>query len=371
MHIRNNAKISRQDTEGQSGQQNLTRFFKRSNTVLALPKLNQDVKTKFTHGHDIKNLAILALNLMRRGMIAEDAPGETAILVQDAIQKWIADCAGELEYFRLIADLSADLDDLQYSMDEQELSELLENYSEVSGSAPMFLSITPNGISSLTIGEKLQAIEDKVPGLGKTAYYWLATLGARTFEVYTPWAGEGKATQTWWYGEDNQEDYIEALKEYQGEDSEEEIIDEIGPEVWKNSFPKWVTELENPLSVDELEAIAKLNPETLESRVAGVVLKLIENENAQLPAVYDTCLYPVYNSIYLHWKSSDISSRLIDDFVEEINNMGGEGYTEMLGLCAIPNKKKKFDSWMDDMTAGFRQLKNLDTLIHLIGIRDN
>jgi hypothetical protein len=75
--------------------------------------------------------------------------------------------------------------------------------------------------------------------------------------------------------------------------------------------------------------------------------------------------------MYLYWEEHDMSSRLIDDYTENVNMMGGEGYLETLGISPIPNKPFQFRRWMAEMEKGWIQLKNIEELVKLIGTRCN
>lgn len=372
MRSSNNAKISHHDEQGVNERKGASPFVRNTTSVLTIPRLSQNIQTKFNAGTSARNLANLALNLMRKGYIDEKATGDLPQLVKEGIQQWLLGCAGQLKHFDFTIELTPNLNNIQEYMYEGDFEEMATNLNQSGDKFPMYCFIEPRNASSITIGKQLQAIEDKVEGLGKTAYYWLATVGAGNLNVFSPWKGDYLAQQTWWYGLDDQEDFVEELRQ-NFDDDEEALADamEVSPDAWEAAFPKWVTKIDNALTESELEIIAQAQPSSLESEVAAIVLDMIKNKGATLPDVYSTGMESMHHGLYLYWEENDMASRLIDDWFEGINQHGGEGYTETLGISAIPSKPFLFRQWMAAMELGFTQLKNIERLIELIGTRTN
>lgn len=372
MRLANNAKISHQDRRIEGKRKNPTPFVSNTASVLTIPRLNPNIVGSFNAGSHAINLAGLALNLLRKGYIDEKAEGETSQMIKEAIQKWVVSHTGELELFDFSLEISPELSQLEYAMYDNDVEMFHEKIQTEFGQYPMFLSIEPGSLPSMHIGKILQDIEAKVEGLGKTAYYWLATCGAKVLDVYTPFKGSYLAEATWWYHQENQEDFVEEISEYYDDDKESmEQAMELSPDSWHAAFPKWATVIEKPLSEAELSIIANSTENSLESQVAKVVLELIKYQDAELPDLRITELDPVYMGMYLHWEEGDMSNRLIDDHMQQLNDMGGEGYLETLGISPIPSKPFQFRQWMARMEKGWIQLKNIEQLVKLIGTRCN
>lgn len=370
MRIANNAKISHQDTGSNIEPKGASAFVRNTASVLTIPRLSQSIQTKFNSGLNASALASLALNLLRKGYIEEKATGELNQLVKEGVQKWLLGCAGQLKYFDFKVELTPDISYLTEYMDDY-IEDMEAKFKELAGESPMFLTIESGHLPIITVGKKLQEIEDKTAGLGKTAYYWLACVGASNLEVFTPWMGTAKAENTWWYGNDNQEDFVEEVSQYYEDADDLENALEVSPDAWDAAFPKWVTTIDQALSEEELKVIALAEPCSLESEVAGILLDMIKNKDASLPDVRMTPLESVYHGMYVYWEENDMSSRLSDDWLQQINEMGGDGYTDVLSLTPIPSKPFDFRKWMAEMEAGFTQLKNIERLIDLIGTRTN
>lgn len=372
MYIKSNAKLHHQDNGCEVRREGLSAFISHTANVLTLPRVGQKIQTQFNAGETTRNLAGLALNLLRSGYIEETDSGDLQTLIQKGIQKWVLEAAGDLKLFDFRIEMSPDVEFLQDMIYEEDFEDLKKNLESEAGAHPMFMTFDPGSLAKMTIGAKLQEIEAKVPGLGKTTYYWLAVCGGKTLEVYTPWMGSHLAEHLWWYGNDSQEDFIEEMKFYHDGD-EESLANalEVGPDAWNAAFPAWATEIEKPLDENALLAIATSEPDSLESNVARLVLELIKNQEASIPDIRITQLEPIYYGLYLHWQQNDMSERLIDDHFQNLNAMGGEGYIDIMALSPIPSKPFHFRKWMAEMEKGLKQLKNIEQLVSLIGVRYN
>jgi|LakWasM116_HOW13_FD_contig_111_60482_length_6141_multi_6_in_0_out_0_4 PRTRC genetic system protein F len=374
MYIKSNAKIHHEDNGSEIRREGLSAFISHTANVLTLPRVGQKVQTQFNAGKTMRNMAGLALNLLRKGYLEESETDDLQTLIKKGTQKWVLEHAGDLKLFDFSISMTPDIEFLQDIMYEEEFNEMQAELVKETGAYPMFMSIEPGSLAKMTIGAKLQEIEAKVPGLGKTAYYWLATCGGRTLEVYTPWMGTHLAEHIWWYGTDNQEDFAEEIQGYfDDEDDKENLANalEVGPGAWEAAFPVWATKIEKALDEKALLEIATSEPDSLESNVARIVLELIKNQDASIPDIRMTQLDPMYNGIYLLWEEHDMSDRLIDDHFQNVNVNGGEGYAETMALSPIPSKPFHFRKWMAEMEKGFKQLKNIDQLVSLIGVRCN
>lgn len=372
MYIKSNAKIHHEDNGSEIRREGLSAFISHTANVLTLPRVSQKVQTQFNAGKTMRNMAGLALNLLRKGYLEESETDDLQTLIKKGTQKWVLEQAGNLKLFDFSIEMTPDIEYFQNIMYEEEFKEMQAEFDKETGAHPMYMVIEPGELAKVTIGAKLQEIEAKVPGLGKTAYYWLATCGGSVLEVFTPWIGTHLAEHIWWYGMDDQEDYVSELEGY-FEDDEENMASalEVGPDAWTAAFPIWATKIEKALDEKSLLEIATSEPESLESNVARIVLELIKNQDAIMPGIRMTQMEPIYNGLYLHWEENDMSARLIDDHFQNLNINGGEGYAEAMALSPIPSKPFHFRKWMAEMEKGFKQLKNIDQLVNLIGVRCN
>lgn len=372
MRLENNANFLQPEQARGCGGKDISAYLSNTASVLTIPRICEKVPSSFSSGVKTKNLANLALNLLNNGLITEeDVRNDLRELIIIGFQRWTMLHAGHLNLFNFSIEITPDISNFNDFLYDDDFEMMEQELTPISGKHPMFFIIEPRNAALLTIGKKLQEIEDKVTGLGKTAYYWLATSGALNLEVFTPWLGSQlHAVHTWWYGNDNQEDFIsEAQFIYDGDEPEDFM--EISPDAFKGSFPEWVTAIENALTENELISISKIDEASLESQVARILLEIIYNKEASIPTARCTSLEPMHSGMYLYWEADDMANRLIDDWYEGINQTGGEGYVESLCLSPIPMKPENFKTWLTEMEQGLKQLKNIEQLVTLIGTRIN
>jgi len=374
MRLKHITKFHHENEQSECERKSLGSFIRNTATVLTIPRCSSKIQTQLNAGGYSRNMASLALNLLRVGYIKETDVGDLQAIIQKGIQKWVLDKVGDLINFDFSIEITPEINFVENLMYDDDFVQMSGEIESMVGEIPMFLLIEPGNLKTMTVGAKLQKIEDKVPGLGKTAYYMLATCGAKTLRIFTPWMGDYLAQNIWWYGMDNHEDFMEEVSSYLEDENDESELEgalEIGPKAWEESFPLWVTKIENALSEKELKAIAEAMPGSLESEVSTIVLSMIKNQDAALPNVGCTNMDSIYSGMYLHWEENSLSQRLIDDWFENLNINGGEGYIETMGISPIPSKPFQFRKWMVDMEKGFAQLKNIDQLVNLIGVRSN
>ncbi len=345
--------------------------FRRNPGVLTIPRVGTEVITSIEDNQYSQNLATLALNLMRCGYLKEsDSNMSLRKLVQTGFQRWMKEKVGDLKHYELTFKTTPEINYYEGIFDNSDILEQEDGeFNKVAGTAPMYCFIYPEKGKVFTVSKALSEIETKIPGLGKTAYYWLVTQGSRALHMDSPWSVEEYARMIWWYGEDNDDDYMEILGEYHGgEDLDEVIATSVKPSQWKASFPDWVTSIENPLSEQDLKSIAKNEDGSLESKVAQALLALIADQEACIPIVPQYGCEIVYAPIHIAWQDGDYSLAVSDDRINDINAQGGEGFTDILSLMPCPYKPILFRKWLVEMELGFRQLKNIERLIDLVGV---
>jgi len=183
----------------------------------------------------------------------------------------------------------------------------------------------------------------------------------------TPWAGDYLAESTWWQWQSNNKDWIEELKLYDEDITDEQIAEMIGPDDWVKQFPEWATKISKPMKKSELEKLASIKDGNLQSEVAKAVLELIKLESASLPGLESTDYMGAYHGMYLFWEENDSLSRLMDDWMEHCNMVGD--MSTYLGQCKFSVSPMEFRRWKISIEKGLTQLKNLERLIKLIGIQ--
>lgn len=336
-------------------------FLGNTGSVLSIPTVDESViPTRFTSGENLAGWSQLALNLMRYGYIDKGTDLSVPLMdiVQSGLNKWLDPYLGQLELFNFSIRFDVETDNPNVNEDLEEETVLQKK---------LYFIMDAGNLASFTIGKQLEELETLSPGLGKTAYYWLAVTGARTLNVMTPWAGGVLALQQWWFWQETQEEWVDEIKSYDEEITDEQIAEMIGPEDWVKQFPEWATKISKPLKKAELERLASAKDGSLQSEVASDVLELMKLESASLPGLEDTDYMGAYHGMYLFWEQGDTLNRLLDDWFEHCNQMGD--MSTYLGQCKFSVSPMEFRRWKVSIEKGLTQLINLERLIKKVGIQ--
>lgn len=333
--------------------------------ALALPLISGDVQGRITPEFN-RNWAKVALLWMGEGEIEGSAKGGLTQIVQRAIGQWIARQCEGLDSLRDSFAVGVALDpalldwaydgscylvDVEFDPDEQWALGL----DVSSGENPFF-----------TLSEKTTAIENEVPGLGRTALHWLYLAGWRTTSVFTPWTARQICEHLYWCGSSNQKEWLEEVAAQGMEESE--IDGCLSPDWFDGHFPDWVIKPGKLLRRDvlaPLSADASLTPQA--RAVAALLVEIgdLYESGAELP-MHQIGVEPVCFGAYLRWSKDDPLLRVLDDH-EQMANECSEGYTTFSGVDFISLEDvDAFRKWKMEKEAGFSLLRKLDRLIGLV-----
>lgn len=334
-------------------------------SVTTLPVFGQEVSSTVTTGGAVTNWAKFALFLLDEGYLSSDEASRNPIeLVNIGMKNFLEREVGQIEVAELIFKVTPQITDHGFSnyMVGSEEFQVPEDNTE------LYLIITPNICRWYAIGKKLTEIEIEVPGLGKTAYYWLATKGMDLFGIMTPYfATQNVAPPQWWFGTENQKDYLEEREAYT-EDEDDEWY-QPSPDDWKAAFPDYVTNPNATLDIDRLKEIANTHSDDSIKQIAALTVRIAEHEKFTLPHVHHTEYQSVYSPVYLLWEPNDMLNRLTDDFFQTASETM-DYYTEDLGLLHIKvDDIQAMKEMLSNLRKGFTQFKNFEQLINLIGVQ--
>lgn len=330
---------------------------KHHHSVMTLPLMGKEVAPSIEYGGSKQNWAALALYLLDRGFITEKDKGDAVALANVGIKKWLKKYAKDIEFYKFHIDVTPTIDDNGFSYVNQESIE--ENNPDI-----YMMFGAGEGLAGFDLVEKMTTLEESIPGLGQTVYYWLVTEAARNFDVYSPWMGRDLASNVWWMGMDTQKDWLSEV-ELNGEELEEGSTP--SPNDWDAAFPEWVNNIKSVFTKAQIKKIAKTHQDAFIKDVCESLLEIIDSEDAYMPDLSGTEYYRAYSGLYLFWGGeNDISKRLMDDFMQDVNN-SGDSYSEFLGLTKIPNNQEDIDMSFKQLEAGLKQMRNLERLIKLVG----
>lgn len=328
-------------------------------SVTALPVIGSKVKPVIDYGGSRQHWATLALHLLNAGFLKSSDKGDVVSLCSVGLNRWMEQHTKPLKVYGMDIIVTPDISDEGY--------EYTDGGSKTEASRELFMRFTiDDSIAQFAIGEKLMRLEELVPGLGKTAYHWLAVQGVRHFGVFTPWMGHDLAQYTWWFGCDTMQDFEEELQNY------EMTLEEFGqptPDEWTAAFPEWALNINAELSAEQLQDLVS-HKDALIGEVASAILDVQSLKDSEMPDLYGTELQAAYSGFYLFWEEQDMSTRLLDDFMEYANS-GADYYTNDVGIVKIPREITAIAQLFQNLETGFKQMKNIERLTSLVGTQIN
>lgn len=337
-------------------------------SVTTLPALSADIKAEIITGDAIANWAKFALFLMDEGYIADIETELTPFkLVQQGINNFLEKEIGSISVCGLSLNVTPNISDAYETICTETSEKRIDE-----SNTDLYMTIAPTMCPWYSIGKKLTEIETAVPGLGQTVYYWLATEGTRVFNIMTPWAaGHDLAPHTWWYGCEDQQDFEEEWEAYHDGDDEAGSVSscDYSPNAWKAAFPEYVTDIKQPLDIEKLKEISTSHLDDTIKQIAKITISLVEHDKFKSIDVYGTEFESVHSALYLLWEDHDHLNRLMDDFFE-MANQSSDMYTEDLALVLCPvDDPKAMKEMLSNLGKIFKQLKNIEQLVNLIGVR--
>lgn len=333
---------------------------------LSVPRLSPDVPgTICLNSEGSQDWARHALNWLELGYLSDKDRGAAFELVQLAISRWVNGICGNMKH--LTFDLHATLEHPYWSPEEEESN---------GESGSLKLLVGSEEIKIFSIGAKLAKLHELHPDLAVTALNWLGWVGARTLNIWTPWRAEYSATHIWWFGNDDQEGFLQEYASYheEREDTDEEgedgeMDEPFGPNQWRESFPDWVTKPEARMDIASLRSFSQSSPDPLLSSLAALVADIAENGDVEFGRVEEFEQESVYTSAILRWDEDDPMMRLYDDHIEQAN-YSSDYYTEIYGFESLPVALEDFSQKIAQLERVLRNISQLDRLIDLVADTD-
>jgi len=330
---------------------------------LARPKVSKSIPTEYRTDSSSPRWAQIALLWLDAGVLTEADEGDAKTLVRTALLRWVAGMIEGntvLRQFNLLAHT--------YPDEHGGVPEEIHRTDELDTTKWMFGIIGGVEFPWFTLEEKLTALEKEHPGLGETAWNIFESFAYRIFPFITPQIVRDWACRVWWYWMDNDKDLKEELE------ANEESIEDFEaptPSIFDASYPKWVLNASMALSNDQLQVIGDNSTQAEVKDLVSRLLALSQlgETSFRMPTTFEggpIDSQSIYSMAYFRWNEKDFAMQVIDDVDEEINNYGGDGYTELFGADAVPLDPTEFLTWKSEVEQGFVVLKHLDGLLPLI-----
>ena len=361
-------------SHGQKRGKTLSPFGHHAPNLLAIPKLAKSIPGVFETDQFATRWAKIALLWLDAGYLEEGDKGSPRELILTAVARWMDKL---VEDNRQLANIAVSV--MPYPTDDGFSPGAHLGYEQDNWKDKWFIGFIGGfEMPWVVLERRITELEQAHPGLGRTAAHWFEMASSQLLPIFTPHTGRYMAERVWWYGMDNQEDYIAERdgfseeSEEEGDESEED--DSFGPDAFDAQFPAWMFKPvpgEWPLLDQEQLKDLALNGTTEEARkVAEIVLALSQRDpnTYRLPYVYGDSpvqMDNAYHLAYVRCSREDCLVQLVDDFMNDANQCS-DCYTELLGADCVPLDPSGFQQWKLGIEAGFAVLKELDALLPLI-----
>lgn len=310
--------------------------------MLEIPHL--DKAPRMLRPHRVNPItARAALALLDCGALPGSAPAQTpSELVAIGLRRWLNARAGGMKHIGI---------HLKYH--EGDLG-------RTPGAGIYFGTHTPY---AMRIGERLEALQKDVKGLGETVLWHLDHDLPSPLEIFTPSYALMAAQWTQWGGCDDESERINEIKEV-GEDPAD--YDLLPRKLFDRIIPKWAARPVQRIRPKQLRAIARrrslagqVAAELLALHALGCIWEASDDGRRYWPPASVLC-----------WRADDnISLRLLDDIGNDMFESGE--YIEQFAVAELPVPQiaHGIPQLLKDAESMVRALRAADRILQLIGTR--
>lgn len=226
------------------------------------------------------------------------------------------------------------------------------------------------------VGAALECLEALHPRLGQTVLYVIEAQSWRTLPLFTASTALDVASDTYWYGEENEE---VALDEACGDDEaqrEDMRSGMVTRALFEATFPAWALRGGTPCRPLGPRTLAAIARRAGCARVRSVIDDVRALARIRLPEQARQEQEPEREGYFigfagvLAWSPDDpVTARVVDDF-EQMVGESGEFYEE----CGTRNLDLRgpadLRAWVKDMAPWFEAVRLIDGLIFKLSDRD-
>ncbi|PND30196.1 PRTRC system protein F [Achromobacter pulmonis] len=216
------------------------------------------------------------------------------------------------------------------------------------------------------VGQRLQALEAALPGLGRTVLQALREGCAQVYPLFTPDIACDVASMIYWCGEENEEI---ALDMNCGDDEKEREAmrcDMLTRAELDETYPEWVrqwmgqTAKKRPGRCSLRRAVKTLTDPGLRQIAADALsLSRLQCDDTFRPEIEGE--YVGFGAV-LSWEDGDLTTRIYDDLLQLAHQ---SEFCERMGEFTIAlNDPGALGAWVRAMRPRFRAIGLIDRLIH-------
>ncbi|MCL2591251.1 MAG: PRTRC system protein F [Betaproteobacteria bacterium] len=326
-------------------------------TAFTLPRIDARIPQAILPALMIQSRSALPQYLMEAEALSEaDIPlsWECSFdACQDAMKSWIQREIGELHCLEPSFHLG--------------LSHAEENVPFCDGS--VFVEWRDDGKYQWAVGEKLEALNTLLPGLGAIVLHVLCRQSAPAYPLFVPDVALDTASFLYWYGYEDEELVIDDVCGDDEEERENMRESMVTLADFKAVVPVWALNWPRGLTLEYCSrylrrSLRKLtDPAARQIAADALSLSLLQFETSYAEDFEGN--YVGFGAV-LSWAENDVTVRVYDDLCELA---GQSEYCELIGEVELsPTEPKQFSEWQQDMRPRFEAIRLIDRLIHALSM---
>lgn len=335
-----------------------------------IPRLGPNVPARLVNQPNEREAALALYAFLDAGVLTgEDITPNWTFdsLIRSALDRWVRPHADKLTIFDIAVVLTDRLEQFicGYDMGQEEV--ITEcGFTEIDN--VMAFGILTHSWQELFIGTKLEKVEKKHPGLGKTALRYLYSALTQNIDCQTPDSALDDCRYIYWQGEDDESLYIEEMV---GEGVSIEEEDVYRRADFFTSLPEWAVyeklDEKSLWSIERLEAM--VGGKGLAAQVAATTLSLArKSQDGSYDLPHQTWRLGqdknISPALVIRWNPQDDVMRVFDDMYQYM--IQGEGGGEVHRCFLAKTEPESLRACLENIVTYIDNLAEIETLLKLL-----
>lgn len=221
------------------------------------------------------------------------------------------------------------------------------------------------------VGEGLEALSDRMAGLGAVILHVLRRQSAYVYPLFTPDIACDVASYLYWCGEDDEETALDMQCGADEDEREAMRAEMVTRPMLETSYPAWTRRWPRGLELAQCSRFLRKAVKRLDEPIArevaadALALSRLRFDDTFRPDVEGEFIG--FGGV-LSWRAGDVTVRIYDD----LHNLAHQDeYCEHMGEIRVPlDDPGAFGAWQRAMATRFEAIGLIDRLIHRLSAGD-
>ncbi len=289
---------------------------------LSLPKLPSSIPASHTVQAGALESCLDLLTFIDAGLVLEtDIPEAwncNDTIFQSVLDRFTAKHSDALSIFDMKVIYSESLDDL-ITDEEVEKNDLIKICGGNPEQKTINFGIYTNSWEEIFIGKKIEELEKKIPGFGRTV---IGLITRATYEksmyCVTPAETYGMCQMNYWMGEEDESSILEEMiGEMDAEEFEEQSLDVFKKSDLYAHMPEWAVEYGTLMSIEQIQELTTHKDEFV-AQVASALLPISEKDKDKDHHSVGISMNHASPALLIRWNDQDATTQIYDDYYRYI-----------------------------------------------------